>query len=199
MIIKTPYQKIFTKDSDLSLFMIDIINLATAKKINFLYPGYKKSEALSVSVYTVKDALAALRDSSGNPISDGTRTITPPNTYKDDYISMEANALDHLESFGFQTEGNAKQLLSFFNLRIALGFDRGEAIHDPKYNTTAYIFGGLHDYDQNRFIFCYLNIWPYERTWRMSISKGNVDEEQNNILAQNLISGYFQTELVTLR
>ena len=183
-IYKTPYQKIFTDRQDLNLFLLKLGELLTNKKINVSKRDVPDSTYENyIRVYTKEDALA---DSSlTNPVSDSNE-------------DKERIALENTTSIRFQTSESAEFLKNYFNIRILLGFDtRSDSL--PK-TIARDLFSGS---DSSKiFIFCYLQIFRYQSTWRTVITRGNFSDNLSsnsqlkyNIIAQDILGDYFQNGL----
>lgn len=185
-VYKTPYQKIFTDQKDLNLFLLKLVKLMSNKKINIakkdipIDNSYKKY----IRVYTKEDAL---RDPVFiNPIEGSN-------------IEKEKIILESTPSVKLQTTKTADFLKNYFNIRILLGFDT--RANSQPITIARDLFSGS---DTSKiFIFCYLQIFRYKSTWRTVITRGNygnsIADENNqfkyNIIAQDILADYFQTGL----
>lgn len=173
----TPYQKIFTNKDELNSFLLKVLELYSIKKINLPFNLRGNSY---INLVKKEDALNVLSE-----------------------LSDEYHEVKSLDSIKFQTETTGKFLLNFFNLRISIGFEVKDLtlMFQTMFSNNPKLIGGIPSEptgsNNRRFIFCYLNLWPFQKTWRMAISKGNINSAPYNILAQDLISDFFQTSTST--
>jgi len=189
LIHKTPHQKIFTEKEDLNLLLLKIIELLTYKRIPLPgildLPSDEEGAERFIKVWTQIDALENISK------------YTYPSQFND------------ITSLGFiklQTSEEGKDLLNYFNIRITLGFNVSQLTNifeklsiKPSIDNP-FLKGGPpsgSEIPTNQFLFCYVNLWPYGLTWRLTISKGDSDYPKYNILAQDLISDYFQFGIYT--
>jgi len=187
---KTPHQKIFTEKKDLNLFLLKVVSFLTYKKIPLPdildLPSNEPGLPRFIKVWTQPDA-----------IDDINKALYPPQ-------------LNDLKALGFirlQTSEEGKSLLNYFNIRISLGFKvddltnlfiklASRPIADPERPNQEFFLKTVPNSSETptrEFLFCYLNIWPYVETWKLTISKGDSDYIKYNVLAQDLISDYFQS------
>lgn len=173
---KTPYQKIFTNKQDLNLFLLKLIELLVKKKITVSKTDIPIGYENYIRVYTREDALADTGISA-----------------------QEQTELENLPSIKFQTNQTAEFLKNYFNIRLLLGFDTRSS-STPVTIARDLFYGS----DASKvFIFCYLQIFKYESTWRTVITKGNwndspgstTGEFKYNVIAQDILGDYFQRGL----
>jgi hypothetical protein len=178
-----PFQKIYTKKEDLNLFLIDILNLITSKKI-YLFetmPGFGSIPYHPQNYITVYDKDLALPSLS--------------------FSSLEYKKIQELDYYKFQSTNDLK---NYYNLRFSFGFRILDLI-----TIWNYIYKGNPPVLFQRitspiFLFLYLNLFPYQKTWRLTITNGNqtnLDGNTNlidnnlNFLAQDILHDYFQSKM----
>ncbi len=191
LIYKTPHQKIFVKKEDLNLLLLKILNLLIYKKINLPnildLPSSEENLPRFIKTWTQPDAIQNIKNLSF------TRT-------------SEINNLESLGSIRLQTPEDGKSLMNYFNIRISIGFKVSDLTNIFEKLTikptiaNPFLKGAVpsaNEIPTNEFLFCYINMWPYAQTWKLTISKGDSNYHKYNILAQDLVSDYFQSEIYT--
>ena len=188
LIYKTPHQKIFTEKKDLNLFLLKIIDLLVYKHILLPeildLPSDEAGLDKFIKVWTQTEALENIN-----------KILFPP----------QVNDLKSLAFVKLQTSEEGISLLNYFNVRISLGFKVNDltniftqlTLEPTLSNPFSKSAPTASETPTNEFLFCYLNLWPHGSTWRLTISKGDSDYYQYNILAQDLISDHFQNGIYT--
>ena len=214
IIYNTPYQKIFIKKQNLNNFLLKILDLLTYKKIDlqknlkinkFHEDNYKKEIKDIKNIDIIED----LDNETKNHYKYIKKCYEDTNIgkkhikiYKIDRALFETNWEEdkwneHIDLKGligikFQNSDIGLSLMNLFNLRFLIGFkiqDLFELFKIMEFNEKISSTPNKPNYI---FLFTNIDLWPYQKTWRLTISRGNIDSIEYNILAQDLISDYFQ-------
>ncbi|MFW5794308.1 MAG: hypothetical protein ACOCV1_02385 [Bacillota bacterium] len=170
IISRNPAQKAFLDRQDLSDFFLDLLYLSTYKKINLYETINDKSY---IDVYDKSDVLGELSSDS-----------------------TEYAEIDSLDSIKLQLSSDSNFFKNYFNFRISIGF-KGLDLYYVWCHTYSENINFFSD-SSREYFFLYLHVFPYQKTWRLDISNGNVSnnlDPKYHILAQDIILDYFQNKM----
>jgi hypothetical protein len=165
-----PFQKIYTKKEDLNFLLLDILNLITTKKISLYEPIsglFQNGNQAFVKVFD-----KGLAQSYIGVLTD------------------EHKRIKELDYYKFQIDNSLK---NYYSLRFSFGFLISDLTKIWNHVYSDHIPVPINP----KFLFLYLNLFQYKKTWRSTITDGNATSLNTNInlLAQDILHGYFQAKM----